>query len=439
VALDLATFKVTDVVLGSETRLRDGILAVNAEDLKSILLANDAFEDVSIDVARPGESVRLIHVVDVVEPRMRVLNPGSDFPGLLGRLETVGTGRTHRLSGVAVVEVAEPVPGEASHWSEAIIDMAGEGAKYSPFSNLTNIVLTFKPKEETFLTRDTDAVPENVFAGTSKAIEYKLRVRTAGLKAAVYLAQATKSLDPDRVDHYDLKPCLREDLPKVVYLFQVIPYIYGEMAPGALGSVGPGHLPSIIHPNEILDGAMVNSFSAPACMREATYLLQNHAVIQELYKRHDKDLDFRGVVIYMFGDSVKAKQRIVNYAANLTSMLGADGAILSHLGGGHPTVDVMLLCEKLERNGIKTVLLLVEMAANPRDSGFVHYVNEADAIVSTGNYEERIDLLASQKVLGGTHILESGEDAVGTMTLTVRHHLAATNQYGHGTLRGRQY
>src|SRR5438552_4977710 len=135
VALDLATFKVTDVVLGSETRLRDGILAVNAEDLKSILLANDAFEDVSIDVARPGESVRLIHVVDVVEPRMRVLNPGSDFPGLLGRLETVGTGRTHRRSGVAVVEVAEPVPGEASHCSEAIIDMAGEGVKYSHFSN----------------------------------------------------------------------------------------------------------------------------------------------------------------------------------------------------------------------------------------------------------------------------------------------------------------
>lgn len=438
-ALELATFQVDDVVIGSETRFVDGVLSINPEELRTLLLRDGYFADIDIEIVRPGEDSRIIHIVDVVEPRVRVSAPGSDFPGLLGPPQTMGSGRTHRLNGVGVVEVSEPVPGEATHWSEAIIDMTGEGIRYSPFSILTNIVLTFRPRPELFSTSETYATAKNVFAGTPQAIEYNLAVRRAGLKAAVYLAETTKNLDPDRVDVYDLKPCLESKLPKVVYLFQVLPYVYGEMAPGALGSVGPGHLPTIIHPNEIFDGALVNSFSSPACMRDATYLLQNHAVIQDLYERHGRDLDFRGVIIYMYGDSVKAKERTVSYAARLASILEADGAILTHLGGGHPSVDVMLLCQKLEQQGVKTVMLLVEMAANPTDSGFVHYVNEADAIISTGNYEQRITVPSCHKVLGGTHILESGEDATGPLTLTVCHFLASTNQFGYSHLRGRQY
>ena len=56
--LELATFQVDDVVLGSETRLVQRVLSIDAEELRTILLEDDEFEDVGIDIARPGEDVR---------------------------------------------------------------------------------------------------------------------------------------------------------------------------------------------------------------------------------------------------------------------------------------------------------------------------------------------------------------------------------------------
>ena len=438
-ALGLATFRVEDVILVGETKLAGGILSINPDQLRTRLLEDVSFEDVLIDVVKPGENARVVHVLDVVEPRARVSEPGSDFPGVIGPPQTVGSGITHRLEGIAVVEASDAVPGETTYWREAIVDMSGEGARHSPFSHLINLVLTFKPKLERFRAPDEEASPKNLFGGTPKAIEYNLAVRRAGLKAAIYLAETTKGSTPDRVDVYNLAPVATSDLPKVVYLMQALPYIYGEIAPGVVGHVEPGVLPTIIHPNEILDGALVNSFNPPACMREATWMMQNHAVIQDLFERHDKDLDFRGVVLYTYGDSTTAKERTTSYAANLAQLLEADGGVLTTLGGGHPSVDAMMLCQELEKRNIKTVMLLMEMAANPKDSGFIHYVREADAIVSTGGYEQKIDVPAQERVLGGCRIFESGEDAREAMTLTLRHFIGSTSQFGHGHLRGEGY
>lgn len=435
--LELATFQIDDLIPASETKLVGGILSINIEELKSLLVEDSLFADVGIEIVRPGEDVRLIHIIDVVEPRARISQPGSDFPGLIGPPQTVGAGRTHRLSGVAVVEASEPVPGETTYWREAIIEMSGEGARCSPFSSLINLVLTFKPRLEQFAATDSGTNPENLFGGSAKAIEYNRAVRRAGLKAAIYLAQTTINSTPDQIDGYDLKPV--SNLPRVVYLMQTLAYVYGEMTPGVVGHAEPGVLPTIIHPAEILDGALVNSFNPPACMREATWLMQNHAVIHDLFARHGNELDFRGVVLYSYGDSVKEKERTANYAANLARILGADGALLTTLGGGHPSVDVMMICERLERQGMKTTLLLMEMAARPEDSGFVHFVREADAIVSTGNYETQMALPARKKVLGGERIFESNEDAHGPLTLTLRHFLGSTNPFGHSSLRGREY
>ncbi|GIS89930.1 hypothetical protein CM1200mP19_2610 [bacterium] len=61
----------------------------------------------------------------------------------------------------------------------------------------------------------------------------------------------------------------------------------------------------------------------------------------------------------------------------------------------------MMICQKLEESGIPTTVLSMEMAPNPSDSGFVHFVREADAIVSTGNYEESYDFPEVKSVLEG--------------------------------------
>src|SRR5262245_22507307 len=258
--LELATFEVRDVAFGAQTQLTDGVLTINEEELKAGLLESGDFSEVRVDIVKPGDDVRIIHIVDAVEPRVRVSAPGTDFPGFLSPPRTVGSGRTNRLSGIAIVEVAEPVPGEPTYWREAILDMAGEGAKYSPFSSLINVVIDFKPSTNRF----SDAASENVILGSQGAREFNRAVRTAGLRAAVYLARATSQATTDNVQSFSLTQSER-DLPAVVYLYQSsLPYIYGELTAGGGAIEGLAQLPTIIHPNEILDGALVNAFTGPA-------------------------------------------------------------------------------------------------------------------------------------------------------------------------------
>jgi glycine reductase complex component B subunit alpha and beta len=435
--LTVATFEVQKVLAGSETKWEAGSLTINLDELKKLLLEDELFLDVEIEIVRPGENVRIIHAIDVVEPRVKVSPTGSDFPGLLSDPKTNGEGLTHRIAGLAVVDSAPAVPGEPIHWREAIIDMTGPGAAYSPFSNTVNIVLHCIPKPERY---HPDAVPINMFEGTPESSEFGHAVRLAGLRAAVYLAQTTLDLEPDRIEVFNLDVDRNPELPNIIYLYQTtMPYLYGEQMPGG-GAIGDAaHLPVVIHPNEVLDGAMANAWNAVACMRDATYLIQNHAIVLELMRRNGVDLNFIGMMVYTNGDNEASKERLTSYAANLARILGADGAVLNYCGGGHPGVDVMMALARLEKLGIKTVLLANEMASNPEESGFVHFEPEADAIVSLGNYELSIELPPLGTLLGGTHILTNGADASQPMELTLSHFYASTNQFGFSKLRGRQF
>jgi glycine reductase len=138
----MASYGVRDVRFGERTRYEDGVLWVDRDELRSLVLKRGDFADVAIDVVRPGEAVRLIHVIDAVEPRYK---PGGEtnFPGYAGPQRTVGEGRTNRLAGMALVSVGEAVAGEPTFWREALIDMSGPGAADSPFGTLVNLVLEF--------------------------------------------------------------------------------------------------------------------------------------------------------------------------------------------------------------------------------------------------------------------------------------------------------
>ena len=384
--LDIGSFEVHDVQAGSETAFADGRLTIDIAELERRLADEANFASISVEIVRPGDSVRIINAIDAVEPRIKVDPAGTDFSGLLTVPRLAGVGTTHALKGVSVVETALPVPGEPVYWREAIFDMAGTGAKYSPFSDLINVVVSCEP---TGALLESSGRPTNLFEGTPEAVEYNKSVRLAGLKAATYLAETTLGQTPDRVDTFDLAPLPGSDLPAVVYLYQLaIPYLHGEIAPGAGAIGGAAHLPTPIHPNELFDGALVCGWNAIACMRELTYTVQNHAIVEDLYARHGEEIDFRGVVLFTNGDTRAGKERLANHAASLAIMMGAEGALINYAGGGHPAVDAMMICRNLERRGVTTTMLSMEMAANPGESGFVHFVPEADAIVSTGNYEE---------------------------------------------------
>lgn len=102
-------------------------------------------------------------------------------------------------------------------------------------------------------------------------------------------------------------------------------------------------------------------------------------------------------------------------------------------------MDIMMLCQQCERLGIKTSLLNDEMGFDQEDPGFLHYVPEADAIVSVGNMEAKISLPAMEKIIGGTKIMNVGLDASGPLPLTMRYLYGATNMMGASRLAGVSY
>ena len=121
--LELHRAEVRDLRWGTPTRLENHVLYVDKEEAVAAISDDDRLESWEIDLARPGESVRIIPVKDVIEPRVKLEGGSGFFPGVLGPNETAGDGKTLVLSGAAVVSapsrhsesdarfaVARPVP-----------------------------------------------------------------------------------------------------------------------------------------------------------------------------------------------------------------------------------------------------------------------------------------------------------------------------------------
>jgi glycine reductase len=428
----MATTHVRDVDFAGRSRVERGVVQVDRDELRTLLLAEGAFEDVELDIVRPGEAARVIHIMDAVEPRDKP-RPGSSFPAFAGPPKTVGGGRTHRLAGMAILSAGEPVAGEPVYWREAIVDMAGAGAPVTNYGSTVNLVLTFKPKPE-YLNRDhPDAVIRNMMIGSSFAQRYNHAVRVAELKAAAYLARLAADAPADELEVYELG---RADpsLPKVVYFYQLSGLVvYGENADSML--------PTLMHPNEVLDGAIVNILSnLHAYCRYSTFDNQNHGIVKELYAQHGKTLDFAGVVLYpAASDDINKKEVVAEYAVKLAVMLGASGACNSYLGGGHPAVEFMLVCQKAERAGIKTVQVMPESYGTPDDPGFVYFVPEAARIVSTGRCTQTIELPSVQRLIGGRELLDLPDAPGGPLTITYRYLYGSGTSTGGGRLRGLEY
>ena len=82
--LDLVSFNVNRITLANETRISDGELRVDAGAVKDLVLSEDLFEDVQVHAVHPGDQVRILHALDVVEPRYKVSGSGQVFPGVPG-------------------------------------------------------------------------------------------------------------------------------------------------------------------------------------------------------------------------------------------------------------------------------------------------------------------------------------------------------------------
>jgi len=99
--LEMGLVNIKDVRFGSRTAIDDHVLFIDRQELISLLAQEPLFDSIQIDLAHPGESCRIIRVLDVLEPRYRLNGP--NFPGALDGNGLVGSGQTRALKNVCVV------------------------------------------------------------------------------------------------------------------------------------------------------------------------------------------------------------------------------------------------------------------------------------------------------------------------------------------------
>lgn len=420
--LDVHTIDIEDVRLGVTTGVEGHSLTVSAEEISALVLEDSRIAAVDVEIARPGENLRIIHCLDAVEPRTKI-GDGAVFPGFLADMDTVGQGETLRLSGVSVL-TSSRFPQLFSgllQAREAVVDMSGETAAYSPFSRVNNVVLVLTPNPEI----------ENE--------DYDDAARRATLRVAEFIASCALDVPRDSTTVFDFSR-VDPELPNVVYFYQL--QGQGNMADTHLyGRVIHNLVPTLIHPNEVIDGAIVSGVYVYSCYKNPTYLHQNNPIIWELQARHGHDLNFVGIILNRGHNYTQDdKERSSRWAAKLAGFLEADGAVLTAEGGGNSAIDMMLACQYMEKAGIKTVVVSSEAAgADGYDFPLFYSLPEANAIVSVGSEDEIVSMPEVERVIGGEYLIDGETPACGPFDLKMYFHYCGTNQLGANLLTGKVF
>lgn len=424
--LELGYIFIKDIQFAEKSKVENGTLYVNKEEVKAIILEDQNFKSADVELAKPGESVRIMPVKDVIEPRVKVEGPGGIFPGMVSKVETVGSGKTNVLKGAAVITT-----GKIVGFQEGIIDMTGPGAEYTPFSQTNNLVLVCEPID------------------SLKQHEHEKALRFAGYKVAMYLGELAKNMTPDQVDTFET-PTLVEgikmypELPRVAYVCMLQSqglmhdtYVYGVDAKQTIST--------LIYPTEMMDGAIVSGNCVSACDKNTTYHHLNNPVVHDLFAEHGKTLNFVGVIITNENVYLADKERSSNWSAKLAEYLGVDGVIVSEEGFGNPDTDLIMNCKKIENKGIKTVLITDEYAGRDGTSQSLADADvRANAVVTGGNANEVIELPPMDKIIGHVEVADviaGGFDgslhADGSITAELQVITGATNEMGFNKLSAR--
>ena len=428
--LEVGNIFIKDIQFGDSTKVENGVLYVNKQELISELSSDEHIKSIDMEIVRPGESVRIAPVKDVIEPRVKVEGNGGIFPGFLSKVDTVGEGKTNVLKGAAVVTT-----GKVVGFQEGIIDMTGPGADYTPFSKTCNVVIIAEP---------VDGLKQH---------DHEAALRMVGLKAGKYLGEAGRNVTPDEVKVYETKPIFESvkefpDLPKVAYVYMLQTqgllhdtYVYGVDAKKII--------PTLIYPTEVMDGAILSGNCVSACDKNPTYVHMNNPVIHDLYELHGKEYNFVGVIITNENVYLADKERSSNWTAKMAEYLGLDGVIISEEGFGNPDTDLIMNCKKITKKGIKTVILTDEYAGRDGASQSLADADvAADACVTGGNANMTIVLPKLDKIIGHVSkdvidVIAGGFDgslrADGSIEVEIQAITGATSEVGFNKMTARTY
>ena len=424
--LEMGHIYIKDIQFASESKIEDGILYVSEEAVKAVALEDEKIKSVSFDIAKPGESVRITPVKDVIEPRVKVEGRGGVFPGVIAKVDTVGEGKTYALKGMAVVTA-----GKIVGFQEGIIDMTGPGADYTPFSKTLNLVMVCEPVDDI------------------KQHDYEKAVRFAGFRVATYIAELARDLTPDETKVYEtctIKEGFEKypDLPRVAYVQMLQSqgllhdtYVYGVDAKKIV--------PTILSPTEVMDGAIVSGNCVSACDKNPTYVHENNPVVHDLFEEHGKTINFVCQIITHENVYLADKQRSSDWTAKLCKMLDLDGVIVSQEGFGNPDTDLIMNCKKIEAEGVKTVIITDEYAGRDGKSQSLADADAAaDAVVTGGNANQVVILPKLDKVIGTldyvTKIAGASEETLredGSLEVELQVLTGATNETGFNKLSAR--
>ena len=424
--LELGYINIHDIRFDEVSKVENGVLYVDAKEVKKIVLEDEQIASVELDIAKPGESVRITPVKDIIEPRVKVEGPGGMFPGIVAKVDTVGSGKTHVLRGAAVVTA-----GKIVGFQEGVIDMSGIGAEYTPLSKTNNLVMVIQP---------VDGLKQH---------DHEHAVRMAGLKVAVYLGELARSLTPDETESFEtlsMKEGMEKypDLPRVGYVQMLQSqgllhdtYIYGVDAKKTLST--------LIYPTEVFDGAIISGNCVSACDKNPTYVHQNNPIVHDLFAHHGKDINFAAMIITNENVYLADKERSSNWAAKLCEFMSLDAVIITEEGFGNPDTDLIMNCRKITEKGIKTVIVTDEYAGRDGSSQSLADAHvSADALVTAGNANQVVTLPKMDKVIGTEEfvgIIAGGWDknkhADGTIDAEIQVITGATSEVGFGYLSAR--
>ena len=384
--LEIGNFQVKRLAFAERTEYRDGVLSINKEEALAWIRQDERITEADLAFACPGDAIRICPVKEAIEPRVR-LDGKCVFPGYTGPLHPAGEGTLHALKNMSVLAVGK-------HWGgfqDGLIDMSGEGAKYTYFSTLHNVVLIAdtNEEEERYEQQKTNAA-----------------LRLAGHRLAEYLGQCVKGLEPEEKEVFDLPALLdrpgMDALPKVAYVMQV----QSQMEQPGYNTLAYGWdtnhmLPTLLHPNEIFDGALVSGSFMPCSSKWSTYDLQNCPNLKALIREHGKRINLVGVVLSNLNTALDQKERSAQCMTQLLKTLGADAAVVAEEGYGNPDADFVGCIAALESAGIQTVGITNECTGRDgRSQPLVTLDQRLDAIVSCGNVSELIELPPMPTVLG---------------------------------------
>ena len=385
--LEIGNFYVKDIVFGDKLSYQDGLLTIQKDEALQFVMEDERITEAELYIAKPGDKIRMCPVKEAIEPRVRP-DGRSAFPGYTGEMTRAGEGVTHALKNCSVLVVGR-------HWGgfqDGVIDMSGEGQKYTLFGQLKNIVLVADTNED-----------------FEKHEQQKKNdaLRRAGHRLAEYIANCVKELEPEETEVFDLGPMIKrgeetEKLPSVVYVMQPQSQMeelgYNDLA---YGWDMNRMLPTVMYPNEVLDGAIVSGSFMPVSSKWSTYDFQNCPNIKALYEAHGKTINFLGVIMSNLNVALEQKERAALYVAQIANTLGADGAVVAEEGYGNPDADFVGCIVALEDAGVKTVGISNECTGRDGQSQPLVTLDEkCDAIVSCGNVSEMIELPPMETVLG---------------------------------------